>query len=182
MEYRRLWHAGGTYFFTVNLLQRRNNDLLVQHIDALRASVAKVKKRHPFIIHAWVVLPDHFHCVIELPDGDSDFATRLRLIKSGLSRALPKVEFRSAVRHARDERGIWQRRFWEHLIKSDVDFQAHMDYVHINPVKHGLVKCVADWPHSTFHRWVRLGVYPADWAGEMDDEFVVEELFDGCCA
>ena len=106
MQYRRLWHAGGTYFFTVNLLQRRNNDLLVRHIEDLRASVAKVKEKHPFVIHAWVVLPDHFHCVIELPEGDADFATRLRLIKVGFSKALPKTEFRSDVRNARGERGI----------------------------------------------------------------------------
>ena len=86
------------------------------------------------------MLPDHFHCVIELPDGDADFATRLRLIKVGFSKALPKVEFRSDVRNARGERGIWQRRFWEHLIKSDADFQAHMDYVYINPVKHGVAR------------------------------------------
>ena len=173
MEYRRLWHAGGTYFFTVNLLQRRDNDLLVRHIDVLRASVAKVKRRYPFVIHAWVVLPDHFHCVIELPHGDADFATRLRLIKASFLKALPKVEFRSDVRQERGERGIWQRRFWEHLIKSDLDFQAHMDYVHINPVKHGLVKCVADCPHSTFHGLVEAGLYPANWAGERDNAVVV---------
>lgn len=175
MEYRRLWHAGGTYFFTVNLLQRRNNDLLVRHIDVLRASVAKVKERHPFIIHAWVVLPDHFHCVIELPEGDADFATRLRLIKVGFSKSLPKTEFRSEVRNARGERGIWQRRFWEHLIKSDVDFQAHMDYVHINPVKHGLVKQVKDWPYSTFHALVEQGVYPENWAGIMLDDLSYDD-------
>jgi len=169
MQYRRLWHAGGTYFFTVNLLQRRNNDLLVRHIDDLRASVAKVKERHPFIIHAWVVLPDHLHCVIELPEGDADFATRLRLIKVGFSKALPKTEFRSDVRNMRGERGIWQRRFWEHLIKNEADYQAHMDYVHINPLKHGLVKQVSDWPYSTFHRWVKLGVYAANWAGGSED-------------
>ena len=86
------------------------------------------------------MLPDHFHCVIELPDGDADFATRLRLIKVDFSKALPKVEFRSDVRNAQGERGIWQRRFWEHLIKSDADFQAHMDYVYINPVKHGVAR------------------------------------------
>ncbi len=170
MEYRRLWHAGGTYFFTVNLLQRRSNDLLVRHIDALRASVAKVKEKHPFIIHAWVVLPDHFHCVIELPEGDADFATRLRLIKVGFSKSLPKTEFRSDVRNARGERGIWQRRFWEHLIKNEADYQAHMDYVHINPVKHGLVKSVKDWPHSTFHKLVEQRVYSQDWGGDMRDD------------
>jgi putative transposase len=175
MQYRRLWHAGGTYFFTVNLLQRRNNDLLVQHIDELWTSIAKVKQNYPFMIHAWVVLPDHFHCVIELPEGDADFATRLRLIKVGFSKALPKTEFRSDVRNARGERGIWQRRFWEHLIKSDKDYQAHVDYVHINPVKHGLVNQVKDWPYSTFHKLVEQGVYPENWGGEIEGDLSYED-------
>ena len=175
MEYRRLWHAGGIYFFTVNLLQRRHNDLLVRHVDVLRAAVAKVKQRHPFVIHAWVVLPEHFHCVIELPQGDADFATRLRLIKSGFSKALPKTEFRSNVRNARGERGIWQRRFWEHLIRNEQDYQAHMDYVHINPVKHGLVKAVKDWPYSSFHQLVKQGVYPENWGTGFEGEFDGED-------
>ena len=175
MEYRRLWHAGGIYFFTVNLLQRRQNDLLVRHIDVLRPAVAKVKQRHPFVIHAWVVLPEHFHCVIELPQDDADFATRLRLIKSGFSKALPKTEFWSDVRNARGERGIWQRRFWEHLIRNEQDYQAHMDYVHINPVKHGLVKAVKDWPYSTFHQLVKQGVYPENWGTGFEGEFDGED-------
>ncbi|MDP1658301.1 MAG: transposase [Methylotenera sp.] len=106
MDYRRAWHKGGTYFFTVNLLQRTNNDLLIQHIDILRGVVKKVKSTHPFIIHAWVVLPEHMHCVIELPSDDADFATRWRLIKSGFSKAMPKNELRSNVRIKRSERGI----------------------------------------------------------------------------
>jgi putative transposase len=164
-NYRRAWHAGGTYFFTVNLLQRRGNDLLTRRVDLLREVVRAVRLRHPFQIHGWVVLPEHLHCVMELPPEDMDYAMRWRLIKIGFSRALPKVERLSAVRAARGERGIWQRRYWEHLIRDDADMQAHMDYVHFNPVKHGLVRCVADWPHSTFHRLVKAGVYPPDWAG-----------------
>ena len=170
MDYRRAWYAGGTYFFTVNLLQRHDNDLLVKHIDILRSVVKKVKNKHPFVIHGWVVLPEHFHCVIELPLSETDFALRLRLIKSGFSKAIPKTEYRSDVRIKRGERGIWQRRFWEHLIKNEADYQAHMDYVHINPVKHGLVRDVKDWPYSTFHRWVKLGVYPANWAGGGENQ------------
>jgi len=164
-DYRRAWHPGGTYFFTVNLLQRQGNDLLTRHVDLLREAVASVRQRHPFIIHGWVVLPEHLHCVIELPPGDADFATRWRLIKIAFSKALPKTERRSPVRMARGERGIWQRRYWEHLIRDEADFSAHMDYVHINPLKHGLVKRLADWPHSTFHRLVEQGIYSADWAG-----------------
>jgi putative transposase len=168
-DYRRAWHPGGTYFFTVNLLQRQGNDLLTRHIDLLRHTVAAVQHRHPFVIHGWVVLPDHLHCVIELPAGDADFAKRWRLIKMYFSKALPRIEGRSAVRVRRGERGIWQRRYWEHLIRDEADFQAHMDYVHINPLKHGLVARVADWPYSTFHRLVEADVYPADWAGGCED-------------
>jgi putative transposase len=157
-NYRRAWSPGGTYFFTVNLLQRYGNNLLVENIKPLRDAVALTQYRHPFRIHGWVVLPDHLHCVIELPKGDADFAVRWRLIKMRFSKALPNAECRSAVRMKRRERGIWQRRYWEHLIRNDADFQAHMDYVHFNPVKHGQVKRVIDWPFSTFQRLVKDGV------------------------
>lgn len=164
-NYRRAWQPGGTYFFTINLLQRSDNDLLVRHIDILREAVRWTRERHPFHIHGWVVLPDHMHCVIALPEGDSNFSLRLRLIKQHFSKAVPDVEWRSDTRKLRGERGIWQRRFWEHLIRNEADYAAHMDYVHINPLKHGLVTAVADWPYSTFHSLVKEGVYPADWAG-----------------
>ena len=175
MDYRRAWYAGGTCFSTVNLLQRRDNDLLVKHIDILRNVVKKVKNSHPFIIHGWVVLPEHFHWVIELPPDDVDFALRLRLIKSGFSKAIPKTEYRSEIRLKRGERGIWQRRYWEHLIRNEEDYQAHMDYVHINPVKHGLVKLVADWEYSTFHRLVKAGIYPHNWASGAEDNISYED-------
>lgn len=162
-DYRRAWLSGGTWFFTVNLLQRQGNDLLVRHIDALRAVVADVRRRHPFRIHAWVVLPEHLHCVIELPAGDTDYALRWCLIKAGFSKALPATEHLNASRLKRGERGIWQRRYREHMIRDEADFCAHLDYVHINPVKHGWVKNVADWPHSTFHRLVKASAYPGNW-------------------
>ena len=164
-DYRRAGCPGGTYFFTVNLLQRHGHDLLVRHIDTLRGVVKSVWARHPSLIHGWVVLPEHLHCVIELPPGDDDFSTRWRLIKMEFSKSLPATERRSLVRRKRGERGVWQRRFWEHLICDEADFRAHMDYVHINPLKHGLVGRVRDWPYSTFHRLVDQGVYPEDWAG-----------------
>jgi putative transposase len=115
-------------------LHRHNNDLLTRHIDLLRESVRHVRDSHPFIIHARVVIPDHLHCVIELPDGDADYPTRWRLIRMGFSKTLPPSEKRSHVRLRRGERGIWQRRYWEHLIRDEADFRAHMDYVHINPL------------------------------------------------
>lgn len=165
MEYRRIWQLGGTYFFTVNLLQRHGNTLLVDHIQDFRHAVYKVKKKYPFKIHAWVVLPDHMHCILELPNDDADYASRWRLIKSTFSRSIAKTEYLSHVRVKRQERGIWQRRYWAHLITDEKDYRAHMDYVHINPLKHGLVNNVKDWQYSTFHRYVALGVYPAHWAG-----------------
>lgn len=169
-DYRRLWHPGGTYFFTVNPLQRHDNPLLIRHIDVLREIVGQVRKRYPFQIHGWVVLPDHLHCVLALPQYDTDFAMRWRLIKMGFSKALPKTERLSAVRTRRGERGIWQRRYWEHLIRDQDDWQRHFDYIHINPVKHGWVGRVRDWPYSSFHRAVRQGLYPLDWAGDIEVE------------
>ena len=164
-DYRRAWCPGGTYFFTVATLERHSVGLLTRYIGVLRTVVQSVRQRYPFRVHGWVVLPDHLHCVIELPVDDADFAGRWRLVKAGFSRAVPRNEFISTVRRRRGERGIWQRRYWEHLIRDEADFRAHMDYVHINPVKHGLVERVADWPYSTFHRLVEKGVYPPDWAG-----------------
>ena len=169
-DYRRAWHPGGTYFFTVNLLQRQGNDLLTRHIELLRTVVKSVRQRHPFKIHGWVVLPEHLHCVIELPPDDADYSMRWQLIKMDFSKALPRTERLSAVRARRGERGIWQRQYWEHLIRDERNYRAHMDYVHINPVKHGLVECVADWPYSTFHRMVAEGIYPANWAGGNEGE------------
>jgi putative transposase len=146
-------------------VRRGGNDLLTRHIGLLRHAVSDLRKRHPFVIHAWVVLPEHMHCVIELPDGDAGLATRWRLIKAGFSKGLPVDEWRSGMQIRRGERGIWQRQYWGHLIRNEADFHAHVDYVLINPVKRALVRRVIDWPHSTFHRLVAQGVYPADWAG-----------------
>ncbi len=164
-DYRRNRVPGGTYFFTVNLLDRQS-DLLVTAIEPLRDAVRRVRARYPFHIDAWVVLPDHMHCLWTLPDGDADFSGRWRAIKTFFSKSQPGGEERSAVSARRGERGIWQRRFWEHTIRDDRDYAAHMDYTHFNPVKHGLVGEVADWPHSTFPSCVARGFYPAEWAGE----------------
>jgi len=164
-RYRRNIVAGGTFFFTANLADRRER-LLVEHIGPLREAFQIVRKRHPFALDAIVVLPDHLHAIWTLPDDDADYATRWRLIKSTFSRAVPQSERISLSRHAKAERGIWQRRYWEHTIRDEVDFARHVDYIHINPVKHGLVSRVRDWPYSSFHRMVREDVYPADWAGD----------------
>ncbi len=167
-DYRRNRVPGGTYFFTVNLLDR-NSDLLTRHIQSLRDAVRLARVRAAFHIDAWVVLPEHMHCVWTLPDGDADFSSRWQTIKTGFSESLPPGEHRSASRVGKGERGIWQRRFWEHTIRDDRDYAAHVDYVHFNPVKHGLVCDVRDWPYSSFHRHVARGGYPASWAGGCVD-------------
>lgn len=169
LNYRRAWSPGGTWFFTVTLLERRNDPLLVRHVEVLRDAVSRTRIDHPFWIHGWVVLPDHLHCILELPAGDTDFSLRWRLIKARFSRDVPDSQPPSAVRQRRGERAVWQRRFWEHLIRDEADFNAHMDYIHFNPVKHGLVTKVQDWPYSTFHRLVENGSYPSDWAGSVDE-------------
>ncbi len=166
-NYRRAFIPGGSWFFTVNLLDRRQT-LLVDHIETLREAVAATRRSYAFTIDAFVVLPDHLHAIWSLPPGDSDFSTRWRLIKNRFARALPKKERLSAVRRARNERGVWQRRFWEHMIRDETDYSRHVEYCYINPLKHGLVARVSDWPYSSFHRDVRAGMFPLDWAGDSE--------------
>ena len=164
-NYRRNFVPGGSYFFTVNLAERRSR-LLTEYIVPLRAAFRYARMRHPFTIEAIVVLPDHLHAVWTLTHGDADFAVRWRLIKSAFSRALPRGERISDSRLGKGERGIWQRRYWEHTLRDESDFARHVDYIHFNPVKHGHTGRVRDWPYSSFHRMVRLGIYPEDWAGD----------------
>jgi putative transposase len=167
-NYRRAFIPGGCWFFTVNLLDRRER-MLVEHIDDLRRAIVATRVKFPFVIDAFVVLPDHIHAIWTLPPGDADFSTRWRLIKNRFARSLPKQEPLTSVRMVRGERGIWQRRFWEHLIRDEGDYARHIEYCYINPVKHGLVNAVRDWPHSSFHRDVRNGIFPEDWAGKIED-------------
>ena len=168
-RYRRSHTPDAIWFFTVNLAERRGNTRLVDHIDALGDSFRSVRTRHPFHMEAIVVLPDHLHCLWRLPPGESDNATRWSLIKAGFSRALPPGERVSTSRRRRGERGIWQRRFWEHQIRDERDFGRHADYIHYNPVKHGYAATAAAWPHSSFHAFVAKGVYPANWAAADAD-------------
>jgi len=168
-DYLRSRVPGGCYFFTVTLRNRRSN-LLVERVDLLRDCVTRARAAAPFHIDAWVVLPDHMHCVWSLPEGDADYSSRWLRIKQRFSMALPKTEARTAVMVARGDRGIWQRRFWEHTIRDELDYARHMDYIHFNPVKHGLVRDPAAWPHSSFRRAVAMGFYPEQWLGTDDDE------------
>ncbi|NJN47476.1 MAG: transposase [Candidatus Competibacteraceae bacterium] len=174
-EYRRAKLAGATYFFTVNCAERRGNWLLVNHVDRLRQVIRQVKTKHPLTIEAMVILPEHLHCVWTLPPGDTDYSTRWALIKAGFSRAIPAGERRSESRLKRGERGLWQRRYWEHVIRDDRDFERHIDYLHWNPVKHGWVSRVQDWPHSSFHAYVNRGIYPANWACAPDEAIAAGE-------
>ena len=164
MQYRRAFTKGGYYFFTL-ALQDRKQRLLVEHIDQLRDAFTQVKQQHPFKIIAVCILPDHLHLLVRLPENDADYPTRLRLIKAKFSQALPKTEAISISHQTKGERGIWQRRYWEHEIRDDQDLNTHIDYIHINPVKHGYVQRVADWPYSSFHRYVAKGILPINWAG-----------------
>jgi putative transposase len=168
-EYRRHRIKGGCYFFTVNLAER-NQTLLTDKIELLRESFRNVKDQHPFTIDAIVVLPEHLHTIWTLPEGDDDFSCRWRLIKTRFTGQIEKGERISKSRQRKQERGIWQRRFWEHRIRNEDDFVKHVDYIHYNPVKHGYVRCVADWQYSSFHNFVKRGILPPDWAGDRHPE------------
>ncbi len=155
-QYRRPALTGATVFFTVTLAQR-GSDLLLARLDALREAVRVTRAERPFGIEAWVVLPDHLHCIWTLPAGDRDYPTRWRLIKARFSMGTEPGRRRTS-HIARAERGIWQRRYWEHHCRDESDFAAHMRYCWFNPVKHGLVGRPEDWAASSVHhdpRYVR---------------------------
>lgn len=149
-EYRRFYIPNATWFFTLNLAERKNNRLLVEKIDLLRECFRTVKQKKPFKMDAVVILPDHLHCIWALPPDDGNFSTRWNMLKGQFSRNIDKAERISESRVKRHERGIWQRRFWAHWIEDQEDYNRHVDYIHWNPVKHGLVAQVIDWPYSIF--------------------------------
>ncbi len=161
--YRRNRIAGGTYFFTVTLRDRRSA-LLVARIDDSRHAFRAVKRERPFRLDAMAVLPDHLHAIWTLPAGDDDYSGRWPAIKAQFTRAAAAAGIKLA-RDAKGEYDLWQRRFWKHTIRNERDLQTHVDCIHFNPVKHGCVKRVRDWPHLTFHRYVHSGLYSIDWAG-----------------
>jgi putative transposase len=167
-RYRRANVKGGTFFFTVTLADR-SSDLPVRHIDDLRRTYASVQAKYPFRTVAICILPDHLHAIWSLPPGDADFSLRWSLIKSSFSRTLVGDSPRTPSKIAKREKGVWQRRYWEHVIRDDNDLARHVDYIHFNPVKHGYVRRVCDWPHSSFHRFVARGLLPRDWGGDIED-------------
>ncbi|MBU0651866.1 MAG: transposase [Proteobacteria bacterium] len=183
-NYKRNFLPGGTFFFTVVTHGRRPWLCAERARNSLRMAIREVRARRPFAIEAWVLLPDHMHCLWELPEGDHDFSVRWRLIKTRVSRECAEALEETAVeivgcvsdsvthknnsRMRRKESDLWQRRFWEHAIRDERDYAAHCDYIHYNPVKHGLCKSPGDWPYSTFHRFVRQGTYPVDWGAGVE--------------
>jgi putative transposase len=170
MRYRRAKVRGGTFFFTLVTEHRRPLFREAAAVALFLQAVEKIGARHPFELDAYVVLPDHLHAIWTLPDGDFNFSTRWRLIKEGFTRAYIKeygAPFQSEGRRAKGEQGIWQRRFWEHAIRDENDFAKHLDYIHINPVHHGLAASARDWPHSSFLAWVGKGAYEPLWGSDV---------------
>jgi len=159
MNYRRSKATGATFFFTVVTHLRRKILRPAENMNLLRQAFQSVNEKYPFQMDAFVVLPDHVHCIWTLPEGDNDFSTRWRLIKSYFTK------------RCRSEEAIWQKRFWEHQIRDDEDFARHVEYIHYNPVRHGYVESPLEWPHSSFHAFVGRGIYHPSWGAGEKMEF-----------
>jgi putative transposase len=164
MDYRRIWQPGGCYFFTVVTHQRQTLLTQKKYIQYLREAFQHIRKKHPFTISAIVVLPDHLHCIWTLPPNDADYATRWRLIKHFVTRRINKNRVNKIK--------IWQKRYWEHYLQNERDWQKHMDYIHYNPVKHRYVTSPMEWPYSSFGRAVENGSYDKDWGENISDEII----------
>jgi putative transposase len=165
-KYRRAKTGGAAYFFTVVTYRRQPILCLDESRAVLKQVVSEIARNYPFNVDAWVLLPDHLHCIWTLPEADSDYSTRWALIKKEFTKSIirtatPRTPNQSRTRHR--EGTVWQRRFWEHQIRDDIDYNNHMNYVHFNPVKHKLVESPRDWPYSTFHRLVAQDVYEENW-------------------
>ncbi|HZJ95452.1 MAG TPA: transposase [Thiopseudomonas sp.] len=169
--YRRSNTPGGLYFFTVVSAGRRPILTQPDIRIALRQAIVAVRQNYPFTIHAWVLLPDHLHTIWQLPPHDADFSVRWNQIKRRVTSACEKnyhdPTLLTTRRRAKRHGTLWQHRFWEHEIRNERDCKHHMDYVHFNPVKHGLAARAVDWPWSSFHRLVKQGVYPEDWGNNV---------------
>ena len=169
-NYRRPHVSGGTYFMTQVTYQRTRWLCTEPGRKALREAIERVQKKYPFTIDAFILLPDHFHCLWTLPPDDPDLSVRMWLIKTHVTKHYARTtEIDRLISQARQKRGesnLWQRRFWEHLIRCDRDFELHCDYIHINPVKHQLCKTPQDWQFSSIHRFIAQGIYPPNWAQE----------------
>jgi putative transposase len=156
-HYHRTYLPGGTYFFTVVTFERHPIFTTDARVEILRQAFRKEMAAHPFQIDAMVILPEHLHCIWRMPEGDADYSSRWREIKKSASRQI------STVTNARNERGVWQRRFWEHTIRDEEDWRKHLDYIHYNPVKHGLSRSPGEWLWSSFSHAVSKGWYDESW-------------------
>ena len=178
-NYRRTYIKGGYYFFTVVSYERKRFlcDSLAR--NCLHQVIDDVRKKWPFDIIAMVLLPDHLHCIWKLPENDDNFSTRWRLIKTKFTKHYlnngGKESAQSHSRHAKQERCVWQRRFWEHRIRDGNDLQRHLDYIHYNPVKHELVNDVEKWPWSTYHDYIKSGKYSKTYFTEIQKQLT--EMF-----
>ena len=170
-SYRRWRIEGGAYFFVVVTHERRHIFARSQARRLLREAIATTQRKRPFAMEAIVLLPDHLHMIWRLPEGESDFSTRMALIKKRFTVAyLTSGGGEGAATASRANhrlRGVWEKRFYEHAIRSAKDYRMHFDYVHLNPVKHGLVAMPREWSFSSFHRYVRAGMYEKDWCGDQ---------------
>jgi len=160
-EYRRVFQPGGCYFFTVVTHERRSWLTEEKALNRLGQAFRRAMESRPFVMDAVVVLPDHLHCIWQLPEGDHDFPERWRQIKRFVS-----IGLKSPI-NERKEKTLWQRRYWEHLLRDEEDWRHHMDYIHYNPVKHGYSRRPADWPYSSFKQAMARGRYEASW-GELE--------------
>lgn len=168
-NYRRSVVPGGIYFFTVALADRKSQ-LLTLNVEELRSAYRRVQRDYPFETIAICVLPDHIHALWKLPPDDAAYSLRWRLIKGHFSRCFQVVDKRSTSKINKREKGIWQRRFWEHQIRDDNDLQRHVDYIHMNPVRHGYVSSPADWRYSSIHDYIQRGIIAEDWAVESSEQ------------
>ncbi|CAM2949420.1 REP-associated tyrosine transposase [Legionella worsleiensis] len=167
VNYRRNFVSGGTFFFTLTLRNRKSS-VLIDQIHLLKEAVQITKAQHLFLIKAYVILPDHLHMIWQLPEGDANYSGRWKKIKALFSKSINKSAFPlSKTRH--NEYCLWQRRFWEHTIKDAKDFENHVNYIHYNPIKHGLVECLHHWPHSSFHHYFKTGKISRNWANSVLD-------------
>jgi len=182
-NYVRVFRPGGTFFLT--LVTERRAPLFAEAGTRvlLRGAIARCRLFHPFSVDAVVLLPDHLHLLMTLPEGDADFSVRIAHLKAGFTRDYlasgGAEQPRSTSRLRQGARGVWQRRFWEHTVRDEEDLRRHLDYVHYNPVKHEYVVCPHAWPHSSFHRFVTEKRYEKGWCCQCARESaVVQELED----
>jgi len=169
MRYRRAIVPGATYFFTLVTFERAPIFASAKNADLWHRAMTRIQTKRPVTVEAEVILPDHIHMIWSLPEGDANYQTRIRLAKAAFTKELAMPRGRTIANESlasKGERDVWQRRYWEHVIRDNRDFTAHVDYIHFNPVKHGFVAHPKDWPHSTFGDWVVRGEYDGGWRAD----------------